>query len=364
MVLIQNFQTKSGLSKYFEFLIKASLIPLILNKSTNQLTFKYLSFQFFKVMFYTICTGSIFVFFNLYLFGLNPWGKFYSILFGSTNKTDALAYFAMIQVMILVNFGFPQFCRDITKISTKLILGKNLKCPKNGRTFACISVLNILTTTIWSILTFEATMAKSTFTNYNITWMIIGNSIFVFQQQIAIFHLLLFSLSWLENFSLFCKRSNYDDIYHHSHLSLEIYNSLQRGLGTTLLAFFSLVQVQTIIAIYMCISTIFFGTGELFYNISLSICYAFMATYNGTIMYYLIIAAEEAFESMKKLEPLLEAKLSEENYSLKIKLLLKEIENLKPLNGNGYFEMKKETLTSIISTTVTYLIILLQFKNA
>ena len=76
--------------------------------------------------------------------------------------------------------------------------------------------------------------------------------------------------------------------------------------------------------------------------------------------------AEEAFESIKTLETYLMDLISQENTnsSVKIRSVLREIDNLKPLNGNGYFELKKETLTSIFSTIVTYLIILLQFRNA
>ena len=91
-----------------------------------------------------------------------------------------------------------------------------------------------------------------------------------------------------------------------------------------------------------------------------------MVTYNATIMYSLTVAAEAAFESIKTFETYLVDLISQENTnsSVKIRSALREIDNLKPLNGNGYFVLKKETLTSIFSTTVTYLIILLQFRNA
>ena len=47
----------------------------------------------------------------------------------------------------------------------------------------------------------------------------------------------------------------------------------------------------------------------------------------------------------------------------KINFLIKEIDNTKPLNGNGYFDLTKSTLTSIVSISCTYFIILLQFRN-
>ena len=47
-----------------------------------------------------------------------------------------------------------------------------------------------------------------------------------------------------------------------------------------------------------------------------------------------------------------------------IELKLKELEDVRPLSGNGYFEIGRGTLTSIVSTSITYFIILLQFKQS
>ena len=85
------------------------------------------------------------------------------------------------------------------------------------------------------------------------------------------------------------------------------------------------------------------------------------------ILYSVTITAEEASENLQSLVLPLEQLLllkqnSEEN--MKVKLLIKEIERTPPLSGNGYFELKRGTITSIISTSVTYLIILLQFRTS
>ena len=92
-----------------------------------------------------------------------------------------------------------------------------------------------------------------------------------------------------------------------------------------------------------------------------------MFLYCGTSLYILILAAENSYISLQTLvKPLTVSMMRENDEETKIEtqLLLKEIEKVPPLNGNGYFELKKETLTSITSTTVTYLIILLQFRNS
>ena len=45
------------------------------------------------------------------------------------------------------------------------------------------------------------------------------------------------------------------------------------------------------------------------------------------------------------------------------RLLLRDVENLKPLSPYGLFSVKRSTLTSMVSTSITYLIILIQFKQ-
>ena len=47
-----------------------------------------------------------------------------------------------------------------------------------------------------------------------------------------------------------------------------------------------------------------------------------------------------------------------------IELKLKELDDVRPFSGNGYFEIGRGTLTSIVSTSITYFIILLQFKQS
>ena len=84
-------------------------------------------------------------------------------------------------------------------------------------------------------------------------------------------------------------------------------------------------------------------------------------------MYVLTIAGENAHNSLQKMiKPLNIMAKSEKEEAIRTnaQLLLDEIRNTPPLNGNGYFELKKDTLTSITSTTITYLIILLQFRSS
>ena len=48
----------------------------------------------------------------------------------------------------------------------------------------------------------------------------------------------------------------------------------------------------------------------------------------------------------------------------RVRSLLRDIEDLEPISGYGLFNVDRTTLTSTVSVMVTYLIILIQFKQA
>ena len=87
-----------------------------------------------------------------------------------------------------------------------------------------------------------------------------------------------------------------------------------------------------------------------------------------SILYILISSSENSFGKLQSLKKPLEDLISQKeelqrNQVEQIKFLIKDVENSRPLNGNGYFELNKGTLTSIVSISLTYFIILLQFRS-
>ena len=82
-----------------------------------------------------------------------------------------------------------------------------------------------------------------------------------------------------------------------------------------------------------------------------------------TILNCITLTAEEAYDALQSLNTPLEKMLVNENDLARkelIKITMRNLDKIQPLNG--YFNITRETLTSIISTTVTYLIILLPFR--
>ena len=98
----------------------------------------------------------------------------------------------------------------------------------------------------------------------------------------------------------------------------------------------------------------------------MSSSFLFIAIFDMIYLYVITITAEEAHDSLRSLAKPLEFTLiqtEDPNEREALRILIKDIENAEPLNGNGYFTITKGTLTSIASTSITYLIILLQFRN-
>ena len=91
-----------------------------------------------------------------------------------------------------------------------------------------------------------------------------------------------------------------------------------------------------------------------------------MVYYFVSALYFTTMTAEKAHQDLKMLATPLQQALVVEQDGPKIqslKIVLKEVENVGPLSGNGYFDISRGTLTSMIGISVTYFIILLQFKT-
>ena len=92
-----------------------------------------------------------------------------------------------------------------------------------------------------------------------------------------------------------------------------------------------------------------------------------VTTYCSLVLYFITMTAESSFEKLKNLTVTLQQRMVKEKdpvEQMKIRFLIEKVEKTKPLSGNGYFEISKSTLASITSISVTYLIILLQFRTA
>ena len=97
--------------------------------------------------------------------------------------------------------------------------------------------------------------------------------------------------------------------------------------------------------------------------------HSLLVTIFGYILYSLvylfilgqfIYKVDDLHKHVKKLKVTLE-KLEDEGENMG--KLIREIDNLEPVSGYGLFSMDRSTLTSMISVSITYVIILVQFKQ-
>ena len=140
------------------------------------------------------------------------------------------------------------------------------------------------------------------------------------------------------------------------------------SLGTPLMMIFTMYQVSMISGLFMSISIHFndFYAEEPWINPVMSGFFFSIAIFDMIYLYVITMTAERAHESLQSLVKPLEKLLCESVVEVEresLRILVKEIEKTGPLTGNGYFDISRSTLTSIVSTSITYLIILLQFRN-
>ena len=139
-------------------------------------------------------------------------------------------------------------------------------------------------------------------------------------------------------------------------------------LETFFLWTFIIFQIATCVAVFMVISPILSQDKmSLVQRIISSLSFALMAYYHTSVLYFMTMTVEKAHQDLIMLSTPLKQVLLTENDAMKkesLKILIKEVENVRPLGGNGYFTIGRSTLTSMLSISVTYFIILLQFRTA
>lgn len=82
------------------------------------------------------------------------------------------------------------------------------------------------------------------------------------------------------------------------------------------------------------------------------------------MMELLVFTFHDASMSVKKLRDAAEDLPVDESNQRRIKRLVRDIEELEPLSGFGMFSVDRTTVTSIASIKITYLIIMIQFKQS
>ena len=274
--------------------------------------------------------------------------------------------------------------KSLGNISHEIILSNNLKWPKYGNKFVILSLLYYasvcVSTSTWN-RKFILNLGQPIQT---LVPCIIGQMVSIFFSFFMTFNMILFVLIWIEQFGATCTKFYVMDVEIHVQKCLYIMETLQNGLGkfifvyktyfhsyfhsgTTLFLCFLCFQISTITFLFMTISVHLSTIYEPWQNIVNSVSNFISAIYCTSTLYFITMTTESSFDNLKKLVEPLQQKIVQEKDAteqLKIKMVIEKVDNVKTLNGNGYFEISRATLTSIVSISITYLIILLQFRTA
>ncbi len=355
---------QTPVSNILKILIKICIIPLKINQSENtaKVTFKFVSKEtLFFLLYPFIIFGSTF-FMMFYEIGINTFLLWFITKFQNSNLIDFVSLMCIMNFAVTIpSFSLP-FFKQLTRVAPEIILSQRLQLPSHWKKFVFASLLYTFSSFIYMFINIRFSKIENECIDY--FWWIAGALI----QNICvnIFAFIFFSiiLCLIDEFKRIVSLRK-DNIISHSNNCLNYFKTLQKGFGTTFLITFSFYQMENVFCTYMSISSIMSMNEIVWQNLVLSVCYFTMAAYFMTILYCFTLTAEEAYDALQSLNSPLEKMLvSEDDLTRKelIKITMRKLDKVQPLNGYGYFYITRETLTSIISTTITYLIILLQFR--
>ena len=148
---------------------------------------------------------------------------------------------------------------------------------------------------------------------------------------------------------------------------LNLYAGCKRGLSYYFMYVFLLYQIMLVVSAYMAFS-FFVGNDLNFSNILHISAMTLQAIAFIGWLISLSLVAGDCHNALLGLTKSLKQKkmqvLDNLNEVACIDNIIDAIETVGPLTGGGFFDVEQKTVTSIIGCTVTYLIVLLQFKTS
>ena len=351
---------QSSVSGLWKLMTKLCMIPIKLNPSEGTATFKLRSKQtLIFMLFQSIMIGGSTAMF-IYFAGIETLVIWFKALVKESNTVDVISFLVITFISTQIPNYNLFFSKEITHLGSEIILSQNLQLPNHWKKFVFVSVLYTCSSLVMSII-------KQRYSTVDLGELCLAVWLFLLINVCSNqFGLCFIILTFLDEYKRIILLPTTKIIMHTSK-SINLFESLQKGFGTTFLVVFSFSQIQNIFCAYMSISSMMSNNGNAGQNIILSLCFFVWSVYCMTLLYCITLTAEDAYDALQSLHTPLEKMLVNENdISRKeyIRATMRKLEKTCPLNGNGYFTLSRETLTSTVSTTVTYLIILVQFRKA
>jgi hypothetical protein len=283
--------------------------------------------------------------------------------FEKTNVIDAISQFLFGSFMGVLFPFCPVFLAMGLPAIPSIALAIDLNWPRNG-------VKNVFS---FFMIAFGAFLINATFWNNNLEEENVQTHIKILlyfspSNFIAplywILPILLVS-SWMEKFISICESNDKGKEIPRARRCIELYTAFQEGFGTFFFFVFSVTQLLSIFTLFLTISQSIGSDDTLAVKLLHSL--GNLVVTSGLILNItgLTFILETGYKSLTGLaKPLQEQLIQQMDGSERriIKNTIKDLEQMQPLTGNGYFAITRGTLTAMVSVSITYIIILVQFK--
>ena len=359
--------------KMFNLLILLKVFPISF-KAANSPQFKAFSWPtlvnfFVYVFLLTILPPVV----NNYIFSCTVLGKSPARegLFTTDNMVQGInliLYTMTSTLLIWISKGVPKFWNLIISSDQEYPAGKSL-VPK-----IC---LNVLLQVVAQIMTFVFVFKRVITVNIIESQVLYGVIIvavcvsaitFFFCITITNFYVTV----WTEKLAGLCQswqKYPWEDPIEKTEKLMRYYAGCSEGLGPFYFVKFLLLQTFLIVNMYLTMTYIIansFHHGDVFFYIGGYFLFGLCVLWELLLMSNAAANCLKAARSMaeplrRKKFKLLETRNDTKEISY-IEDLIKRVECLSPFTGNEFFNVESQTVTSIVGSTVTYLIVLIQFK--
>jgi len=263
------------------------------------------------------------------------------------NSINQASFFVIAANIFLLFSYFPIVSMALTHLNINLVTSKSHKWPTQGLQ------------TLFSFLSFIA----------GYLWQIISQSPMVHLSLIIIFCISIAFIWTFPNLVVqiflkaICEQSpQSDSIFSKSKLIISNFENVQNAFSSYFLIFFSSTQFMIIFQIFLTYQYVHY---LLEYVLNAVGCIVLQIFAMILSLMAITKSVEEASEVVRNLRREIQIQILKTNDDVKLKQLeywKNEAEMLKPMNAAGYFEIDKTTLTSMLSVSLTYIIILVQFS--
>ena len=246
-------------------------------------------------------------------------------------------------------------------------MDKSLKIPKSGWKILA-SVILFPFSMLFIKFSWYSDVLKTT--DYPLYQKII--TVFIIPLLIVFWFSICWSLptlivsSWIGKFIELCRGiTRFNDISDVENC-IKIYFTIGKGFGMYFLYVFGVSQIFAIFTFFMGITTMI-GPIESF-SLDISLAFGFFCFFFGLICSIIDFACilDDGYQAMTELVRPLQDRLLmiEEKFERQqIENLIRDIQRVGPLSGKGFFQITRGTLTGMLSVSVTYVIILIQFRT-